>query len=444
MEPYLGKNNHTLLHKTSKFVLYLSFGLILLALSYPIFLFKYSSKSSSFSYGHIHKPIIDDNQSITSVISDNEERQEFCDIFSGEWVPNPQAPYYTNKTCWAIHENQNCQKYGRPDSDYMKWRWKPNDCDMPVFNPAQFLEIVRGKSLAFVGDSVARNQMQSLICLLSRDSQIVYPIDASPTKDEHFKRWRYETYNFTLSTYWTPHLVRSEESDDNGPTHTGLFNLYLDEFNQDWATQIEHFDYVIISGGHWFMRPMVFYEKGKIAGCHYCQLDGIKDLTMYYGYRKAFRTAFKAISSLKNYKGVTFLRTFAPSHFENGQWNEGGNCLRTKPFKSNETTLEGFNMEFYMIQLEEFKTAEKEAKKNGLKFRLMDTTPATLLRPDGHPSRYNHWPHEKVTLYNDCVHWCLPGPIDTWNDFLLQMLKMEGIRSAQEKLHSSDRKMRIR
>lgn len=93
-----------------------------------------------------------------------------CDIFSGEWVPNPEAPYYTNTTCWAIHEHQNCMKYGRPDTEFMKWRWKPNDCELPIFNPFQFLDIMRGKSMAFIGDSVGRNQMQSLLCLLSRVS----------------------------------------------------------------------------------------------------------------------------------------------------------------------------------------------------------------------------------------------------------------------------------
>nr|AFK46297.1 unknown [Medicago truncatula] len=178
---------------------------------------------------------------------------------------------------------------------------------------------------------------------------------------------------------------------------------------------------------------MVFYEKGKIVGCHYCLLENVTDLTMYYGYRKAFRTAFRALNSLENFKGVTFLRTFAPSHFENGIWNQGGNCLRTKPFKSNEARLEGTNMELYMIQLEEYKISQKKAKRNGLKFRLLDTTQAMLLRPDGHPSRYGHLPQENVTLYNDCVHWCLPGPIDTWSDFLLEMLKMERAKSKRER-----------
>jgi len=115
-------------------------------------------------YKHIQASSHDDDDSLPSTYV------ERCDIFTGEWVPNPKAPYYTNKTCWAIHEHQNCMKYGRPDSEFMKWRWKPSECELPIFNPFQFLEIVKGKSMAFVGDSVGRNQMQSMICLLSRVS----------------------------------------------------------------------------------------------------------------------------------------------------------------------------------------------------------------------------------------------------------------------------------
>ncbi|KAK7316231.1 hypothetical protein VNO77_35093 [Canavalia gladiata] len=394
-------------------------------LCYPLFI-SYSSFMKIIKYKHSSSSY-DVSSTLPSTYGNK------CDFFSGEWVPNPKAPYYTNKTCWAIHEHQNCIKYGRPDSDFMKWRWKPNECELPLFNPFQFLQIVKGKSMAFVGDSVGRNQMQSMICLLSR---VEWPIDVSYTTDEYFKRWKYPSYNFTIATFWTPHLVKTKMADSNGPTHTGLFNLYLDEFDETWTTQIEEFDYVILNGGHWFFRPMLFYEKQKIVGCHFCHLKNVTDLTKFYGYRKAFRNAFKAINSLENFKGITFLRTFAPSHFENGLWNQGGNCLRTKPFRSSEIQLQDTNLELYMIQLEEFKIAEKEGRKKGLKFRLLDTTQAMLLRPDGHPSRYGHWPHENVTLYNDCVHWCLPGPIDTWSDFLLEMLKMEAMRFANEdRLH---------
>ncbi|KAF3627505.1 Protein trichome birefringence-like 19 [Capsicum annuum] len=112
-----------------------------------------SEKSSTYHVEDMEIKIMDD---------------ETCDISTGEWIPNPDGPYYTNTTCWAIHEHQNCMKYGRPDTGFLKWRWKPKECELPIFNPYQFLDMMRNKSLAFVGDSVGRNQMQSLMCLLSR------------------------------------------------------------------------------------------------------------------------------------------------------------------------------------------------------------------------------------------------------------------------------------
>ncbi|KAK7316232.1 hypothetical protein VNO77_35096 [Canavalia gladiata] len=236
-----------------------------------------------------------------------------------------------------------------------------------------------------------------------------------------------------MVNFWTPLLVRSEKTYSNDSSHSSLFNLYLDDFDEKWTTQIQEFDYVIIDGGHWFFGPMVFYEKQKIIGCHKCLVENVTNLTMFYGYRKALRTALKAMNSLETFKGVTFLRTFAPSHFENGWWNQGGNCVRTKPFRSKETQLEGLFLELYKIQLEEFEIAKKEGKKKDLKFMLLDITQAMLLRPDGHPNRYGHWLHENKTVNNDCVHWCLPGPIDTWGDFLLEMLKTKDMRIADEK-----------
>lgn len=96
--------------------------------------------------------------------------------------------------------------------------------------------------------------------------------------------------------------------------------------------------------------------------------------------------------------------------------------MRRKPYLRNEVKFEGLDEEFYRVQMEEFLKAKMEGKKKGIKFKLMDTSEVMLLRPDGHPSRYGHWKHENVALYNDCVHWCLPGPIDIWNDFMFHIL----------------------
>ena len=249
----------------------------------------------------------------------------------------------------------------------------------------------------------------------------------------YFKRWFYADYGFTLATLWSPFLVKSHDADPNGHSLNSLMRLYLDQADEAWASQIENFDYVIISAGQWFFRPLIYHINGQIVGCHNCYMENITAVPMYYGYRMAFRAAFETLRSLKNYKGITFLRTFSPSHFENGAWNEGGNCIRTMPFTSEEMKFDGYNLEFYLTQVEELRKAQKKGKRRGLKFELLATTEAMLLRPDGHPNYFGRSPHSNVTVA-DCVHWCLPGPIDTWNEFLLYMMRKEEWRSFYEKL----------
>lgn len=86
----------------------------------------------------------------------------------GDWIPDSNGPVYTNATCYTIEAPQNCMKNGRPDSDYVYWRWKPRDCSLPKIDPKKFLKIMRDKSLAFIGDSIMRNHVQSLLCILSQ------------------------------------------------------------------------------------------------------------------------------------------------------------------------------------------------------------------------------------------------------------------------------------
>lgn len=110
-----------------------------------------------------------------SVLKDNigvsdfvEKEEEKCDLYKGHWVPELRGPMYTNSSCATIPESKNCFKNGRRDSDFLNWRWKPDKCELPLFDPNTFLEIVRGKKMAFIGDSVARNHVESLLCLLSQ------------------------------------------------------------------------------------------------------------------------------------------------------------------------------------------------------------------------------------------------------------------------------------
>ncbi|CAD6339705.1 unnamed protein product [Miscanthus lutarioriparius] len=62
---------------------------------------------------------------------------------------------------------------------------------------------------------------------------------------------------------------------------------------------------------------------------------------------------------------------------------------------------------------------------SGLRFAALDVTTLANLRPDGHLGPYMHKDPfagggAGGRVQNDCVHWCMPGPVGTFNEILLQ------------------------
>ncbi|PQQ09554.1 hypothetical protein Pyn_00565 [Prunus yedoensis var. nudiflora] len=148
----------------------------------------------------------------------------------------------------------------------MKWRWKPDACcELPLFDATQFLELVRGKSLAFLGDSVGKNQMQSLLRLLA---SVTYTEDIShkySSNTDYFKRYVYHDYNFTIATLSSPYLVKSRDADPSGHDINSLMSLYLDELDEAWLTRVVQFDYVIVSAGQRFFPTLTYHEQDNMT-----------------------------------------------------------------------------------------------------------------------------------------------------------------------------------
>lgn len=62
----------------------------------------------------------------------NEYSFETCDLFDGRWVWDDHSkPYYRPGSCPYLDKGFECQKNGRPDNSYIKWKWQPNGCDLP-------------------------------------------------------------------------------------------------------------------------------------------------------------------------------------------------------------------------------------------------------------------------------------------------------------------------
>ncbi|CAN4124873.1 unnamed protein product [Withania somnifera] len=226
------------------------------------------------------------------------------------------------------------------------------------------------------------------------------PIDMYKDAEDKFRTWLFPRHNFTLMVLRTEFLVFATERVINGSFR----------------------DYVIFSDGHWFLRLNYLYENDNLIGCVYCGEAGVQDLGPGYAIRRAFQAAFNYINKCLQCSGVVvLLRTFSAGQFEQGAWNEGGLCNRTRPFAREEVKIGDQDWEFRTIQIEEIERARKDGHKIGNTFEVMDVTRAMLMRPDGHPGAY--WGNKWMKGYSDCIHWCLPGPIDTWNEFLLEILR---------------------
>ncbi|KAL6322297.1 hypothetical protein AAG906_005268 [Vitis piasezkii] len=346
-----------------------------------------------------------------------------CDIFTGDWIPDPSGPVYTNESCHVIENHQNCMRNGRPDSGYLYWRWNPRDCELPRFNPERFLDLMRNKSWAFIGDSISRNHVQSLLCILS---QVEEAVEVYHDEEYRSKRWHFPSHNFTLSVIWTPFLIEADIFEDINGVSSSDVMLHLDKLDKNWTEQYKSFDYVVIAGGKWFLKTAIYYVNDTVMGCHYCPGRNLTELGFEFAYRKALQMILNFVTG-SDHKGFVFLRTTTPDHFENGEWFSGGTCKRMVPFKEGEIDMRDIDRIMRDIELEEFEKVVADAgTERGVILKLLDTTHLSLLRPDGHPGPYRQFhpfaEDKNATVQNDCLHWCLPGPIDSWNDLVMEML----------------------
>lgn len=372
----------------------------------------------------ITSPVEDSPQKGSDDVKSNNQLP--CHYSNGKWVPSELGPLYNGTSCGTIKDGQNCMSHGRPDLGYLSWRWQPNEehCNVPRFDPVKFLDLMRNKHLAFVGDSVARNQLESLMCMLASVSSpsLVY----SSGDDNKFRRWHFASWNVIVSVYWSPFLVKGIEK-----TEQENYNkLLMDSVDERWANDLGSIDMLVLSIGHWYLHPAVYSEGDSVLGCHYCPGLNHTEIGFYGVFGKAFRTALKAIAERKGHGGNgidVVVTTFSPHHFE-GEWDKAGACPKTEPYQEKE--LQAMDEEMREAELEAVEEVRPVAlRESGGRVRItaLDVTRLASLRPDGHPGPYMHpFPFANGVqdrVQHDCVHWCLPGPIDTWNEIMLEIMK---------------------
>ncbi|KAL6177049.1 hypothetical protein ACLB2K_053681 [Fragaria x ananassa] len=330
-----------------------------------------------------------------------------CDLTRGKWVYDESYPLYTNGSCSLIDEGFNCQGNGRSDKDYMKWRWQPQDCEIRRFNATKMLELIRGKRLVFVGDSINRNQWESMLCMLMgavKDPSRVYETHKRRiTKGKGNYSFRFVDYQCTVE-YYVSHFLVHEAKVRLGQKRKQVLRIdAIDHGSSRWRGA----DILVFNTAHWWS-----HYKTK-AGINYYQEGGQvhPKLDVSIAFRKALMTWASWVDRYINpHRTRVFFRSSAPSHFRGGLWNSGGSCKEaTKPLE----TLSASPSEKNVI-------AEEVIKKMRTPITFLNITGLSEYRVDGHPSIYGR---KSASGSQDCSHWCLPGIPDMWNELLYAHLQ---------------------
>ena len=100
---------------------------------------------------------------------------------------------------------------------------------------------------------------------------------------------------------------------------------------------------------------------------------------------------------------------FYVSHFFNGEWNSGGECLRRAP--SDYPIYNGVSLFIQEAVIDSLSSTSPN-------ITLLDITRMSSCRQDAHPSSQT-----RIGGRTDCKHWCLPGVPDHWNEIWLNMLR---------------------
>lgn len=238
-----------------------------------------------------------------------------CRYHQGKW----SIDSYEDSLCTliSIDDQQVCARERNETKPLIRWRWQPSDCKVEPFKAKSFFKMMQRKSLAFVGDKLAKAQMESLLCLLA---QVEKPNLIYEDKTNKSSAWHFSSSNVTISLIWSPHLV--QEVYENG-----YKKLHLDRLDTTWAFLVPRIDVLILGVGSGFIEPAIYMVHNEVVGCSSCKdlvgqngFASTQEISVYSGFRATMRSAIMGVGALPGFEGITLF--LQPYGFEgNGSYH---------------------------------------------------------------------------------------------------------------------------
>ncbi|KAG0472984.1 hypothetical protein HPP92_014841 [Vanilla planifolia] len=304
----------------------------------------------------------------------------------------------------------------------------PGSGGSPRLKGRKLLEMLRGKRLAFVGDSLNRNMWESLACILRsslKDKDGAYEITGRKEfKHANSYAYKFSEYNCTIEFFRSPFLVQEWEAmSSNGTRKESLRLDVMDRVSSIYKTA----DVIVFNTGHWWTHEKTskgedFYQEG-----HHVH----RKLSASFAYQKALTTWTRWLKRhVELNRTVVFFRGYSWSHFSGGKWNSGGGCEgETLPIVDDK------HLSRYPKLVP---VLESVVSRMTTPVHYLNITRMTDYRKEAHPSVYRFPAGKRLPgLVQDCSHWCLPGVPDAWNELMYALLRKRWGCGGQEQDESS-------
>uniref|UniRef100_A0A0D9X394 Uncharacterized protein n=1 Tax=Leersia perrieri TaxID=77586 RepID=A0A0D9X394_9ORYZ len=371
------------------------------------------------------------NTTTTSNLNLKEEAEsEECDLYKGRWVydaEGKEAPLYRESECGFLTEQVTCMRNGRRDDSYQRWRWQPEGCDLPRFEAAAMLERLRNKRMMFVGDSLNRNQWESMVCLLQSAIPYGQKTLTKFVNNGSLNVFRAHEYNATVEFYWAPFLVQSNSDDPQ--VHSVRDRVIAWRSIAKHAANWKGVHYLVFNTYIWWLNSLdikVLKRRGAPFGSSGGWSSRYALIDRAMAYREVLKTWAKWVDRrLHPTKTTVFFMAMSPNHITPEAWGGSAGAVKcameTQPIVNRTWGLDiGTDWRLHGVARGVLRSMRR------VPVRFVDITALSELRKDAHTSVHTLRQGKLLTreqqadprTYADCIHWCLPGLPDTWNHFL--------------------------